>query len=183
MVRASIRTVSVMSSECRAIIQSAGEELHSAMDAVIRFTLAVRETMLLEQRQAAAWHDLEVDVALTHDVSSSHLRMQPRVNRMTERATRMKASYFRLRNALQQTDRTLTVPSRLLFSELAYGADLQQRVELLEPPTQFFIDHYELSNTRLIEGKFNRRLLLIECGIVLVLCAEFATLVVELLQR
>jgi hypothetical protein len=182
MVRGSIRTVSVMWSENRAVIQAAGEELHSAMDAVIRFTLAIRETMILEQQSAATWTDLEAHVELTHQVSSRDFRMQRKVNSMTERATRMKASYFRLNNAVQQIDRTLTAPSKLLFSELAFQADLLQRIELLEPPTQFFLDHYELSNTRLIEGRFNRKLLLMECGIILVLCAELAMFFVEVIQ-
>jgi hypothetical protein len=182
MVRASIRTVSVMWSENRAVIQAAREELHSAMDAVIRFTLAIRETATLEQQSAATWTDLEAHVDLTHQVSSRDFRMQRKVNSMTERATRMKASYFRLNNAVQQIDRTLTAPSKLLFSELALQADLLQRIELLEPPTQFFLDHYELSNTRLIEGRFNRKLLLMECGIIAVLCAELAMFFVELIQ-
>jgi hypothetical protein len=182
LVRASIRTVLVLWTERRAVIYSTQDELDAAINSVVRFTVAARRIESLERQLATAWTDVENHVALTHASSSRGLRMQSEVNDMTERATRMKVVYLRLENALQQSDAALRMPAKLLFSELALQARLPERLDLLDEPIQFLLDHYELSNTRLIEGRFNRSIFWLEVGIVVIIAADLVALIFELIK-
>jgi hypothetical protein len=182
-IRASIRTVLVLWSQNRTVIHADVNDLQSSLDAVLRFTLAARETLALEEQSVAIWAEIENHLGLTHDISPHQLHLQSKVNGLTEQATRMNVVCHRLNLATQQFDRNLTATSKLLFSALILQANLEDRLETLEHPIEFFMDHYELSNNRLIESKFNRRLLLLECGIILVLCAELVTLVLEVAGR
>lgn len=182
LVRASIRTVLVLWTDRRAVIYSTQDELDAAVNSVVRFTMAARQIESLERQLAAAWTDVESHVALTHAASSRGLRMQTQVNDMTERATRMKVVYLRLENALKQSEAAHPMPSKLLFSELALQARLPERLDLLDQPVQFLLDHYELSNTRLIEGRFNRNIVWLEVGIVAIIAADFVALIFELLK-
>jgi hypothetical protein len=181
-VRASIRTILVLWSGRRAVIYAALDEFEPAVDAVVRFTMAAWQTLKLERQVTAAWTDVEMHVALTHSLSSSGLRMQSQVNDMTELVTRMKVVHLRLLEAVHQLDPALTLQSKLLFSELALQAELPGRLERLEDPLQFLMDHYELSNTRLIEDRFNRRIIWLEAGIVVIIAADFFALTLELFR-
>jgi hypothetical protein len=183
LIRASIRTVLVLWSENRAVIHADINDLQSSLDAVLRFTLVARETLALEQQSAAVWPEIESHLDLTHDISHRQLHLQSKVNSLTEQATRMNVICHRLNLAMQQFDRTLPTISKLLFSELALQANLEDRIETIEHPIEFFMDHCELSNDRLIDSRFNRRLLFMECGILLVLCAELFTFVIEVSSR
>ena len=53
-------------------------------------------------------------------------------------------------------DPALNTPSKRLFAELVAAASLYDRIEMLEEPVQFTLDHYEISNTRLIETNLAR---------------------------
>jgi hypothetical protein len=178
-VRASIRTVLVLWTDSRAVVYATLDEFEAAVDAVVRFTMAARQIEALERQLAGSWSEVEAHVALTHALSSRGLRMQSEVNDMTEQATRMKVVYLRLLNALQQSGAPLSMPSKLLFSELALQAQLPDRLDLLDEPIQFLLDHYELSNTRLIEGRFNRSIFWLELGIIVIIGADFAALMFE----
>ena len=63
----------------------------------------------------------------------------------------MKVAWLRISRSLEQLDPTIPAPSKRLFAELVSAASLFDRVEMLEDPVQFALDHYEISNTRLIE--------------------------------
>jgi hypothetical protein len=180
LVRASTRTILALWSGGRAVIYSAPDDLQSALDAVARFTAAAQLTSDLEQQISASWNTVESHVSLTHALSDNSLKTQREINRMTEIATRMKVEHLRLQKAIRQTDIALDVNSKLLFAELALQAQLSDRLELLEHPVQFLLDHYELSNTRSIESRFNRRIMLLEIGIVLLIFADFIALLMEL---
>ena len=75
---------------------------------------------------------------------------------MTEIATRMRVTWLRVSRSLEQLDPALAAPSKRLFAELVSAASLYDRVEMLEDPVQFALDHYETSNTRLIETSLTR---------------------------
>ncbi len=72
---------------------------------------------------------------------------------MTELVVQMKSAQMRVATALEQLDPTLAEPSKRLYGELAMAAGLYDRAPRLSEPVQFASDHYELANTRLIEGK------------------------------
>ena len=75
---------------------------------------------------------------------------------MTEVATRLKMAWLRVNRSLEQLDPILALPSKRVFSELVAAASLYDRVEMLEEPVQFALDHYEISNTRLIDTNLAR---------------------------
>jgi len=152
-VRATIRTVRVIWHDTRALIYTNAEQLQGAIDAVIRFTIAERETTALERAMDSTWASIDADASLTHAVTSRQQKQQQHVNELTELATRMKAMYLRVSKALEQLDPALGESSKRLYSELASAAVLWDRVEPLGEPIQFALDQYELSNTRLIEAK------------------------------
>jgi hypothetical protein len=172
-VHASIKTVRVTCADTSAVIYAAPEHLSDTMDAVARFTLAARQTAALEARMAATWSQIKAHTPLTHAVTRQQLRLQPQVNALTEQATEMKAMHLRLQTALEQLDPTLSGTSKRMYADLAEAAALHDRVEMLEDPIQFTLDHYELANWRLTEIGAARRGQVLEVLIVIILLADF----------
>jgi hypothetical protein len=182
-VHASIKTVRITCSDTRAVIYAASEHLSDAMDAVVRFTLAARQTVALETRMAATWPQIKAHTPLTHAVTRHQQRLQPQVNALTERATEMKAMHLRLQTALEQLDPTLSSTSKRIYADLALAGALHDRVEMLEDPIQFAMDHYELANWRLTEIGAARRGLFLEVLIVIILLADFGMRFFEYVMR
>ena len=152
-VRAGIRTVRVFWTRHRALLYCSAEHLSAALDAVIRFTVAQREALAVEETMQEMWTTMEADAPLTHAVTPRHQASQKHVNAMTLSATRMRAQYLRLAQTLEQLDPRLDETSKRIFAELILAASLYDRLELLEAPIQFALDQYEIANSRLIEEK------------------------------
>jgi hypothetical protein len=172
-VQASIKTVRVICSDTRAIIYAVPEHLSEAMDSVARFALAARQTAELEAQMAATWPDIKAHTPLTHALTRKQQRLQGEVNAVTERVTEMKAKHLRLQLALEQLDPTLSGTSKRMYADLAHAAALHGRLEMLEDPIQFALDHYELANSRLTETASARTGFILEVLIVVVLLADF----------
>ena len=173
-VQASIKTVRVVCTDTRAVIYAAPEHLSDAMDAVARFTLAGRHTTALEGRMAATWPQIKAHTPLTHAVTRQQLRLQSQVDAQTERVTEMKSMLLRLQTALEQLDPTLSGTSKRIYADLVAAATLHERVEMLEDPIQFALDHYELANSRLTEIGAAQRSHFLEVLIVVILLADFS---------
>lgn len=178
-VRAGIRTIRVFWRDTRAYICAGPELLPDALDAVVRFTIAAWETGRLERSMQSTWKSIHDDAPLTHATSPAQQQHQAHVNEVTELAVHMKASLLRTQTALEQLEPGYSEPSKRLFSELVLAASLYDRLEMLEEPVQFAIDHYELANTRLTEAAYaakERRSALIgltmEGAIIALLAAE-----------
>lgn len=150
-VRAEVRTVRVVWSETRAVVYANEGDLAFALDAVLRFSVAQREAFALEASMASTWATIEADAALTHALTMRDLKVQQHVNRMTEVTTRMKMAWLRIFRSLEQLHPPLSDPSKRIFAELASAASLYDRMETLDGTIQFALDHYEISNTRLID--------------------------------
>jgi hypothetical protein len=180
-VQASIKTVRVLCTETRSIIYAVPEHLSEAMDAVARFTLAARQTADLEAQVAATWRDIQAHTPLTHGVKSKDLGQQRQVNALTERVTEMKTMHLRLQIALEQLDQSLSSTSKRMYADLADAASLHDRMEMIEDPIQFALDHYELANSRLTEVSTANKGLILEALIVVVLLADFVVHFSELL--
>jgi hypothetical protein len=150
-VRAEVRTVRVVWGESRAVVYANEGDLRFALDAIVRFSVAQREALALEAAMRSTWDTIEADTGLTHALTMSDLKRQDHVNQMTEFATRLKMTWLRIFRNLDQLDPPLTEPSKRIFAELVSSASLHDRMETLEDPIQFALDHYEISNTRLIE--------------------------------
>ena len=155
-VRADVRTMRLVWDESRAVIYASRIDIRCALDAIVRFSVAQKEALALEAAMKSTWASIEADAALTHAVTARHQKRQRHVNEMTEIATRMKMVWLRVSRSLEQLDPALADPSKRLFAELVSAASLYDRVEMLEDPVQFALDHYEISNTRLIETNLAR---------------------------
>lgn len=155
-VRAEVRTIRVVWDQSRAVIYASRSDIRFALDAIVRFTVTQKEALALEATMKSAWASIETDANLTHAVSWRHQRLQRHVNEMTEVATRLKMAWLRVNRSLEQLDPILALPSKRVFSELVAAASLYDRVEMLEEPVQFALDHYEISNTRLIDTNLAR---------------------------
>jgi hypothetical protein len=81
--------------------------------------------------------------------------------------------HLRLQTALEQLDPTLSGTSKRMFADLVEAAALHDRVEMLEDPIQFALDHYELANWRLTEIGAARTGKFLEVLIVIILLADF----------
>jgi hypothetical protein len=180
-VQASIKTIRVICTDTRSVVYAVPEQLSEAMDALARFTLAARQTAALEARMAATWPQIKAHTPLTHAVTRKQQRMQPLVNEQTERATEMKAMLLRLQTALEQLDPTLSGTSKRMYADLAAAAALNDRLEMLEDPIQFALDHYELANSRLTEMGAAQKGHLLEVLIIVVLLGDLGTRLVDLL--
>jgi hypothetical protein len=156
-VRAGVRTVRIFCTPSRALIYASREHLASALDAVVRFTVAQRETIALEKEMDSAWAAIEVDAPLAHSISASQQKRQAHVDAMTVAATRMKAKFLRISQALEQIDPALEDSSKRIYAELVLAGNLHDRLELVDNPVQFTLDHYEIANTRLNEARFARK--------------------------
>ncbi len=150
-VRAEVRTLRVVWGERRAVIYANEGDLRSALDAIVRFGFGQREALALEAAMRSTWATLEADASLTHAVRMGDLKRQQHVNHMTEITTRMKMAWLRIFRSLEQLNPPLTEPSKRIFAELVSAASLHDRMETLEGTMQFALDHYEISNTRLID--------------------------------
>ena len=170
--RGSVRSVRAVWSRALVFVGGAAEVEAEAIDAVLRFTLAARATFDLEAAMAANWQELERHSALSHAVTKSQQSQQGEVDAMTQKLVRMKMVHLRVQNAIEQLDPMLGANSRRLFAQLSSPALLADRMEMLEDPIQFGQDHYELANTRLIEGKYSSTELMLEVMIVVILVAE-----------
>ena len=171
-VRAEVRTLRVVWSESRAVIYGNEGDLPFALDAILRFSVTQREALALEATMRSTWATIDADAALTHALTMRDLKMQQHVNRMTEVTTRMKMAWLRIFRSLEQLNPTLPDPSKRIFAELASAASLYDRMETLEGTMQFALDHYEISNTRLIDmylARIDRVNSIFGYGIIIVL--------------
>jgi hypothetical protein len=150
-VRAEVRTLRVVWGDSRAVIYANQGDLRFALDALMRFSVTQREALALEGAMRSTWDTIEEDTALTHALTMADLKRQNHVNQMTEFATRLKMTWLRIFRTLDQLDPPVAEPSKRIFAELVSAASLHDRMETLENPIQFALDHYEISNTRLID--------------------------------
>ena len=150
-VRAEVRSLRVVWGESRAVIYANEGDLRFALDAILRFSVAQRAALALEAAMKSTWATIEADTALTHALTIRDLKRQEHVNRMTEVTTHMKMAWLRIFRSVEQLNPPLTDPSKRIFAELVSAASLYNRMETLEAPIQFALDHYEISNTRLID--------------------------------
>lgn len=154
--RAEVRTLRVAWGESRAVIYSNEGDLRFALDAILRFSVVQREALALEATMKSTWALMEPDAALTHALTPRDQKRQTHVNEMTEVVARMKMAWLRISRSLEQLNPALADPSKRLFAELGSAASLYDRVETLEAPVQFALDHYEICNTRLIDMNIAR---------------------------
>ena len=152
-VRAGIRTVRVAWSSDRCVVYAPTEQFDDALDAVLRFTLAKRLTTSLEARILDVWADLDRDIPLSHSVGPWKFGAQKRVDARTERVTRLNAEFLRLQTAVEQLDVKLASASKRLYAELVLQGTIYDRMEMMEDPIEFVMDHYDNANTRLIESR------------------------------
>lgn len=152
-IRASIRTNAIVWAPSRAVVHAHPDQWQDALDAVIRFTLIARHTTTLEKEMQAVWPELDRHAGLSHAVKLRHQWRQPAINRITATVTRMRLSLLHIQTALEQLDPNLSAGSKRLCAELILQAGIYDRLEVLEEPIQFALDHCELANTRLIDHK------------------------------
>jgi hypothetical protein len=155
-VRADVRTVRVVWDESRAVIYASQTDIRSALDAIVRFSIALREAFALEAAVRSEWPSIEANVDLTHAVTWRDQRRQRHINEITESAARRKIAWLRVSRSIEQLDPTLAQPSKRLFAELVSGASLYDRMEMLDDPIQYALDQYELANARLTEASHAR---------------------------
>jgi hypothetical protein len=172
LVRAGIRTSRVFWSNDRAIIFASAEHSMDAIDAVLRFTVVARQTERLEKQIAELWSSVDAHKSLVHAVTERDQRMQKVVNDKTEQATLLMSMLLRVTKTLEQLDPLLQSPSKRLYAELVLQAGIYDRLEAVEEPIEFAMDHYELANTRLIEARTSSAEIRLAVLICLLLASE-----------
>ena len=170
---ASIKTIRVTCFETRAVIHASPEQIAEGMDAVARFALAARQTATLEAQMTATWSQIKTHTPLTHAMTRRQERLRSQVNALTERVADMKTLHLRLQTAIEQLDQTLSGTSKRMYADLAEAAGLWDRLEMLEDPIQFALEHYELVNWRLSEAATARKSNTLEILIVVILLGDF----------
>ena len=173
-IRAGLRTISVIWTANRAILFAPEEHLADAQDAIMRFTLLEKRTRGLELDIAAMWPDLVKHIPLLHAVSPSDLKKQDEVNQATEKAHHMVLTQIRADNEFQQLAQHLAPTSKRLFAELCHQTQLEKRLEAISVPIDNAVDHYETINYRMVDERHAHTGKWIEILIVVVLLAELA---------
>jgi hypothetical protein len=174
--RASISTIRVLWSNNRAVYFCAPELYQSGYDAIIRFTAIAREASSLERRMAGSWRGVSEHIGLVH--STSRIK-QGDINAATENIIKLEMALLTTQASLEQLDEKLDSTSKRLCAELIIAANLHDRLEMLEDPIEFVSNHYEVVNSRLIEGKNASRGIWLEILIVLLLAVNTAMLFVS----
>lgn len=180
-IKAGIRTIQIAWAEDRAVVYSDREHLGPALDAVVRFTLAERETFDLEREMSEIWPRMKEHTPLTYGRLPRRLRRarEAEVAELTERATQMTSTLLLLQNALEQLDPTLENNAKRLYAELVLQAQIYERIELLEDPIEFAMEHYELINERMLDTRIASNELLMEATIIAVLLLEVVVIIAE----
>lgn len=171
-VRGGIRTVRVAWASDRCVVYAPAEQFADALDAILRFTLAKRLTTSLEARMLDVWADLDRDVPLSHGLAFWRRLGRRRIRERTERITRINAEFLRLQTALEQLDVKIPSASKRLYAELVLQGTIYDRLEVMEDPIDFVMNHYELSNTRLIDMRNAFMDHWLEAAIVILLAAQ-----------
>jgi hypothetical protein len=174
-IRSGLRTSRIIWTDDRAVIHTSAEQVMDVRDAVIRFTIASRETLILEQQMAENWPTIDARTSRSHNVPLRGQTRQADVKQVTEQVSHMRATLLRLETALEQLDPALSSTSKRLYAELSEQARLHDRLEVLEDPIEFAVDHYELANSRLIEAKNAAREYFVGSLIAVLLAAELIT--------
>ena len=151
------RAGSLVWTEGRALLTCQGESLSDVLNAVLRFTVAERTCRAIEAKVQDFWPAIAEDASLIHSINKQDHAAQSRVDARTLDAVALKSRFLRLWIAIEQTDNRLSDASRRLFDELASQAKLESRVEILDDPVQYALDHYEIVNFRLSEDRNARK--------------------------
>ena len=172
-VRAGLRTSRVIWSEKRAVICCAQDQFEETLDAILRFTLAERQTVKLERGVQDIWPKIKTHTPLTHTgVRRRRRKDRAAVAQVTEQVTQMTTTLLQLQTALEQLDPALGGNSKRLYAELVLQAAIYERLEMLEDPIEFAMEHYELANTRILDAKTASNELWMEGAILAALVAE-----------
>jgi hypothetical protein len=107
---------------CRALIYASSANVSSALDAVIRFTVAECDTIELEKEMDLTWAAIQADAPLTRSIIPRRQLKQPHVAAMTVTATDMKAKFLRIGRALEQLDPSLEASSKRIYAELVLAS-------------------------------------------------------------
>jgi len=152
-VRAGVRSVRVVWHDTRALVFARAENLNEVLDAILRFTVVEREMASIESEFRSLWEKIAADSPLTSSAVAPNRECQKYVGGMSQRASDLRARLLRVTTALKQVDPSISETSVRLYSELALAADLFERADLADEPTQFALSFYELADTRLFDAK------------------------------
>ncbi len=168
--RASISTIRVLWSNNRAVLFCAAEAFESGYDAVVRFTVIMREVCSLDEQMADVWRSVNKHLHLVHASIARGKRKE--VNQAYEKAVELKLMFLRTQTSLEQLSTKLDSTSKRLCAEMILAANLHDRLEMMENSIQFVNDHYEIVNTRLFESKNATRGMWLEGFIALLIAAN-----------
>jgi hypothetical protein len=171
-IRAGLRTSRIVWSDNRAVVYAADDQFSDVMDAVIRFTVAVRETSNIEEQMAEIWRAMHAHRGLIRAVTLWDRLTSTDIGKITERVNCMQTRLLRLQTMLKQLDASISSLSKRLCAELIEQAELHNRLETLEAPVEHAWDYYELVNSRLIEAKNAARENLLELLIIFLLAIQ-----------
>jgi hypothetical protein len=181
-VKANLRTVHAIWANGRALVYAAPDQWPDASDAVIRFSLMANATLALEREITTIWSGVDTHLPLRHAVTFREERQQTKVDQMTELITRMRVSFLQIMSAIEQTDPRLNGTSKRLCAELILAAGIFDRLDVMEDPIIFALEHYELANTRLIEYRNAAREMFLTGLIVITLLVQTAVILVQELR-
>jgi outer membrane protein OmpA-like peptidoglycan-associated protein len=167
LLRASISTIRVVWSNNRAMFFCAPEPSESGYDAVVRFTVIMREAAALDEQMASVWRSMNEHVRFA--VGSPAWSKRKEINLAAKKAVETKMALLRTQTSLEQLDAKLASTSKRLCAEMILAANLHDRLEVMEDPLQFANDRYEIVNARLIESNYARKGLWMEVLIALLL--------------
>ena len=100
LLRASISTIRVLWSNNRAVLFCAPEPFESGYDAVVRFTVIMREVGLLDEQMASIWRSINKHLHLVHASIARSKRKE--VNQAYEKAVELKLMFLRTQTSLEQ---------------------------------------------------------------------------------
>ena len=98
--RASISTIRVLWSNNRAVLFCAAEAFESGYDAVVRFTVIMREVCSLDEQMADVWRSVNKHLHLVHASIARGKRKE--VNQAYEKAVELKLMFLRTQTSLEQ---------------------------------------------------------------------------------
>jgi hypothetical protein len=166
-----------------AAILAAPDRMDAILNAVVEFCYYENELRKLEQEVGAAWHDLEADTPLAHDVTPHALERREQIAQRTEVALQRRMRHARIQPHLNRPSALLTLQAQELGQRLREKSKVEERHESLDGQLGAFERIYEMASQRISDFRSSREERKLEWFIIVLLAAEVLLLLAELLYH
>lgn len=167
----------------RAVLVVPTERVDTYFPVLLDFGYHERALRLLEQARAEAWNDFESDTPYAHRITTHDPKRFDMIAQRTETALRQRASLARIEPHFYGPQPHMQPLANQLLERLRERARIDDRVEILYGQLEVVVEMYEMASQRISDFKHARQSHALEWGIIVLIIAEVALLLFDLLWK